>query len=300
MALERNAKHEASQANGMFRHMETELAGNISADAPVAAQPLYPRAFHCDKSIILNLPPVNKQRPKRAAACEPAATRQIPDKRLRERRPLDDACGVECFHRDTARDGLFQKLFGKRGKRKNQEDRTRTCPEFSVCPQLLAAESSLKKDNCSLMFLFNDFCSCENRQRPCTPAHQAPPVVPDESPAPLNTAVIHFPWGPGASIHRDPWAGWECGVSPSYRGAAGVARGVGLEPPVKHPEVLPGPHAGGGGTRGRALPGGGQKSCNGHDVTGLEEMMLKGLRSLAQTWRTSETREGRVLVRLLA
>lgn len=35
-------------------------------------------------------------------------------------------------------------------------------------------------------------------------------VIPNESQAPLNTAVIQFPWGPGATRHRQTWAGWEC------------------------------------------------------------------------------------------
>lgn len=39
---------------------------------------------------------------------------------------------------------------------------------------------------------------------------QASPVIPNESRAPLNTAVIQFPQGSGTTRHRLMWAGWEC------------------------------------------------------------------------------------------
>lgn len=39
---------------------------------------------------------------------------------------------------------------------------------------------------------------------------QASPVIPNESRAPLNTAVIQFPQGSGPTRHRLTWAGWEC------------------------------------------------------------------------------------------
>ena len=41
-------------------------------------------------------------------------------------------------------------------------------------------------------------------------ACQASPVIQNESQASLNTAVIQFPWGPGATRPRQTWAGWEC------------------------------------------------------------------------------------------